>query len=299
MLAAARQAAAALGDRDVLHAHGFRAGGVLAPSVRRKQPVVVTWHNAVLGETWRAWPARQLQRTVARLADVTLGASSDLVGLARQLGARDARLGPVAAPPLPAPSRSREQVRAAYELGDGPLVLSVGRLAPQKDYDLTLDVAGRLRDTGAVFAVAGGGPLHEHLAARVDLEGLPVRLLGRVDGVADLLGAADLALLTSTWEARALVAQEALRAGVPLVARAVGGIPELVEDAALLVAGTDRAGLADGLAAAVRTLLEDQAERARLAEAGRAQAGTWPTEADTVAQVHAVYRELLERSAPS
>ena len=294
MVAAARHAWAALSDRDVVHAHGFRAGGVVAAAVRHRRPVVVTWHNAVLGGSWRSWPARRLQRAVARRADVTLGASSDLVALARSLGARDARLGPVAAPPLPPSTRSRAEVRAAYDLGEGPVVLSVGRLAPQKDYDLTLDTAALLRAAGATFVVAGGGPLHDHLAARVDLERLPVRLVGPVDGPADLLGAADLALLTSTWEARALVAQEALRSGVPLVARAVGGIPELVGDAALLVSGDERTLLAERLAAAVRSLLDDPAVRARLAAAGRAQAATWPSESDTVAQVRAVYAELVD-----
>ena len=57
---------------------------------------------------------------------------------------------------------------------------------------------------------------------------------GRSDDVGSLLAAADMALLTSTWEARALVAQ-ALLAGVPLVSTRVGGIEELVDSAAMLV----------------------------------------------------------------
>ena len=63
-------------------------------------------------------------------------------------------------------------------------------------------------------------------------EHLQVRLLGHSDDIGSLLAAADLALLTSTWEARALVAQEALLAGVPLVSTRVGGIEELVGSAA-------------------------------------------------------------------
>ena len=66
-----------------------------------------------------------------------------------------------------------------------------------------------------------------------------MRLLGRSDDIGSLLGAADLALLTSTWEARALVAQEALLAGVPLVSTRVGGIEELVGSAAVLVTPGD------------------------------------------------------------
>jgi glycosyltransferase involved in cell wall biosynthesis len=292
-VAVLRAARAVLDDREVVHAHGFRAAWAAGVGARGR-PLVVTWHNALLGgHGWRQAPLAALQRHVARRADITLGASSDLVAAARDLGARDARLGPVAAPDLPPPTRSRGDVRASLGVGATPVVLTVGRLAPQKDYPLLLDVAARLRGTPVCFLVAGDGPLREQLAARVVAEDLPVRLLGRVDGVADLFAASDVALLTSHWEARALVAQEALRAGVPLVARAVGGIPELVDGAAVLVASEPGELLVAGLAGAVRALLDDPAERARLAEAGRAVSATWPTEADTIEQVRAVYEELL------
>jgi glycosyltransferase involved in cell wall biosynthesis len=122
---------------------------------------------------------------------------------------------------------------------------------------------------------------------------LPVRLLGRRDDVADLLAAADVAVLPSRWEARSLLAQEALRLGVPLVATAVGGVPELVGDAAELVPHGD----AVALAAAVSRLLSDPVRRAELAAAGRAQASTWQTEDETVAQVLSVYDELVQSRA--
>ena len=92
-------------------------------------------------------------------------------------------------------------------------------------------------------------------------------LLGHRTDVADLLAGADLAVVTSDWEARQLFAQEALRAGVPLVATAVGGLPELVGDAAALVPPGD----VDALDAAVRALLDDPAARAELGR--RAPAG--------------------------
>lgn len=120
------------------------------------------------------------------------------------------------------------------------------------------------------------------------MESLPVRLVGRRDDITELLAAADIAVLPSRWEARSLLAQEALRLGVPLVATAVGGVPELVGDAALLVPYGD----AEALAAAVVRLLADPEARRALAAAGRAQAESWPTEDETVAQVLAVYDEL-------
>ncbi|WYB29835.1 glycosyltransferase [Streptomyces sp. SM1P] len=87
-----------------------------------------------------------------------------------------------------------------------------------------------------------------------------------------------------------LLAQEALRSGVPLVATAVGGVPELVGEAAELVPY----GNAEALDRTVVRLLGDPAARTRLAEAGRVQAAGWPTEDDTIAHVLSVYDELAQ-----
>ncbi|MEV4728353.1 glycosyltransferase, partial [Micromonospora humida] len=124
--------------------------------------------------------------------------------------------------------------------------------------------------------------------ARISAARAPVTLLGHRTDVADLLAGADLAVVTSDWEARQLFAQEALRAGVPLVATAVGGLPELVGDGALLVPPGD----VDAVDAAVRSLLDDPSLRADLAKRGATRAATWPTEADTVAALRALYTEL-------
>ena len=269
---------AALQGCDVVHAHGYKAG----LEVLRRHPLIVTWHNAVLLGGARGLAMRLGQRTVARSADLTLGASSDLVELARSYGARDARLAPVAAPSPPAAVRPREEVRA--ELGiDGPLVLSVGRLAPQKDYPMLLDVAGRVPD--ATYLVVGDGPLRASLETAA--EGLPVRFAGHRSDVPDLLNAADVFLLTSTWEARALVVQEAMQAGLPVVARAVGGIPELAgSDALLGETGSE-------LAAAVSRLLDDPAEAAKLAESAAKRAATWPDEDEVAANLLDTYADLI------
>ena len=141
------------------------------------------------------------------------------------------------------------------------------------------------------MAIAGTGPAYRDLAGQILAARAPVTLLGHRDDVADLLAAADLAVVSSVWEARQLFAQEALAAGVPLVATEVGGLPDLVGDAARLVPPDD----VDALDAAVRELLADPELRARYAAAGRARAATWPTEADTVAQVGSVYAELTGR----
>jgi glycosyltransferase involved in cell wall biosynthesis len=277
----------------VVHAHGLRAGLVAGLATPRRIPLVITWHNALLGSGVTRTLLTALEVYGARRPTVLLGASQDLVDRARRLGARDARPGPVAAPPLGPPNRSKELVRAELGADDRPIVLAVGRLAPQKAYDVLLDAAAlwRVRRPQPLVVIAGDGPEKQHLQDRIEAEALPVRLLGHRSDISELLAAADVAVLTSTWEARALVAQEALRAGVPLVATAVGGVPELVGDAALLV----HRGESAAVAAQVSTVLDDAELAERLRTAGRKRAATWPDEDDTVAQVRTVYGELTNR----
>ncbi|HEX6073842.1 MAG TPA: glycosyltransferase family 4 protein [Micromonosporaceae bacterium] len=280
---------------SVVHAHGMRAGLVAGLARPRTVPLVVTWHNLMLDGGLKGRVYGLLERVVARTADLTLCASSDLAGRVLLLGGRDVRFGPVAAPVLSPPTRDRERVRAELGVSDErPVLLSVARLNPQKSLDVLIHAARRWRDRDPVplVLIAGSGPSEADLRRLVAATGAPVRLLGHRTDVADLIEACDVAVVTSRWEARQLFAQEALSAGRPLVATAVGGIPELVGDAAVLVPPGD----VDGLGAAVAKLLDEPSERADLADRGRARSTVWPTEQDTVDQVVAVYRELTGRA---
>jgi len=291
---------AACTGAGVVHAHGLRAGLLAALALGgRHTPLVITWHGTDPPADGRAAVmGRWLERRAVRAATVVLAVSSDLVDRARGHGARDVRLAPAAVPrPIARPprppadgDRRKQLIRAEFGAVDRPLLLAVGRLEPIKGYDLLLDAVARwaVHPLRPLLVVAGEGSARAALQRRIDTEKLPVQLVGRRDDVPELLSAADLVVLPSRWEARALIAQEALFAGVPLVATAVGGTPELVGEAALLVPYGDPGGLTR----AVTGLLADPDRRTRLAVAGRAQAATWPTEDDTVAQVLSVYDEL-------
>jgi glycosyltransferase involved in cell wall biosynthesis len=287
----------ALAGADLVHAHGLRAGLVAAAARRAaglgSVPLVLTLHNALLEDGGRLHGLlRRVEATTIRAADLVLAVSGDLAANARQAGARDVRVAPVTAPPLPPATRTRAEVRAELGLDAGrPLVLAVARLHPQKGYDVLLDALARWgpREPMPLVAIAGDGPLHGELAARIRAERLPVTLLGRRDDVADLLGAADVCVLASRWEGSPLVAQEALRAGTLLVATRAGGMPELLGDGALLVPVGD----ADALADALHDVLTDPDRARRLVEAGSAQAAGWPDEAAAARRLVAVYRELL------
>ncbi|MER7202456.1 glycosyltransferase, partial [Streptomyces sp. NPDC000188] len=188
------------------------------------------------------------------------------------------------------PERLRHKSRAELGAVDRPLLMAVGSLVKHRGYGTLLDAARTWRhlDPVPLLVIAGEGPERGALQRRIESEQLPVRLVGRRDDVSELLASADVALLTSSWESRSILAQEALHARVPLVATDVGGIPELVGDAAELVPYGDARALAD----TVTRLLSDPARRDQLRERGAVQAASWPTEDETVAQVLSVYDEL-------
>jgi len=122
--------------------------------------------------------------------------------------------------------------------------------------------------------------------------GLAVRFAGHRWDVPALFAAADVFVLPSIWEGQPLVLQEALRAGVPIVATRVGGTPDLAgEDAAVLVPPGDAAQFA----AAVRAVLSDPALAAGLRKAALEQARALPDEDDAVAAALAEYRRVPRR----
>nr|WP_253878882.1 glycosyltransferase [Actinomadura rupiterrae] len=292
-----------LRDADVVHAHGLRAGALAVASCARvapgplrmgrgSTPIVVTLHNAVIAGGRTAAIYGALERVVARGASVVLGVSPDLEERMRSLGARHVGHALVPAPargPLPGPE-VRGQVRAELEVGERPLIVTVARLADQKGLPTLLDASAgwARRAVPPLVAIAGDGPLEEALRARIDAENLPVRLLGRRTDVPELFAAADVAVVPSVWEGQPLVVQEILRAGRPLVATRVGGVPGMVDDAALLVPPDD----ATALEKAVGRVLDDSALAVRLGAAAAQRATALPTENDAVAQLSELYEDL-------
>jgi len=273
---------------DITHAHGVRAAAIAALAGAR--PLVATWHNAPLGPASRRGVHRALELVSARRSALVLGASNDLVERARSAGARRAQLCEVASPALPPGAAVIAEGPASTALHEPARVLAVGRLHPQKRLDLLISAAAGwpAGPDRPEFLIAGDGPLAQPLAAQAKTLGAPVRFLGARSDVADLLASADVVVLPSDWEARPLVAQEALRAGVPLVATDVGGVRDLVGEAAVLV----RPGDPWALAAGIKRALRDEPLRARLRVAGRQQASTWPTVEEMVDRLAEIYLDL-------
>ena len=295
------------GQPDLVHAHGLRAGALTAIALafaRRRTGVhsalVVTVHNAPPERGLTGTIYRVLELIVARNADSVLCVSPDLEQRMRAAGAR--RVGravvpapfvSLTAPPAPnATSRagdvSAETPATAHAVPQPPVVLAVGRLAAQKGFGTLIEAAARWQDIqpGPLLVIVGEGPLETALKAQAAALGLTVEFKGPRTDVPDLLATAAVFVLPSSWEGQPLVLQEALRAGVPIVATRVGGTPSLVgEDAAVLIPPGDPERLAD----AVRAVLTDPALAARLRAAATDRARWLPAEADAVTAALAEY----------
>ncbi len=273
---------------------GAAAALALAGAPGRRTALAVTVHNAPPPGRAAAAVYAALERVVALRADAVLTVSGDLADRMRRRGARDAGRALVPAPVQAAPGAA-EIAAVRRELGAGPrpVVLAAGRLAAQKNLAVLLRaaVAWQHRDPVPLLVIAGEGPLGAALRGQARADGVDVLFLGSRADVPALLAAADVVVLPSQWEGQPLIAAEALRAGKPLVATRVGGIPELTgADGARLVP----AGVAAPLAAAVAALLDDPAARAALAAAARQRAALLPGEPAAVSQALAVYARLAQ-----
>jgi glycosyltransferase involved in cell wall biosynthesis len=229
---------------DVIHSHNAKATVAAAAAARlgrgpRRPPVLATYHSAM--EPDRAASARLL----VRAADEIVCCSADLLPTFAPLGVTPRVIDNGISLPAPPP----------VSLGEGPLVLFVGRLEPQKNPHRFLDVATLVPE--ARFAMAGDGFMRAEVEARAG----DVEVLGARDDARGLMAGADLVLVTSDSEGQSLVVLEALAAGTPVVTTPVAGMSEL--DGVEVVDFT-----AEGLAAAVRRLLRDPDRRAALGAAG-------------------------------
>jgi glycosyltransferase involved in cell wall biosynthesis len=251
---------------DIVHVHNpaMALAAGLATLRGRRVPTLVSVHGVPERDDRAA--ARTLR--LAGLPAVACGPA-----IAEALTAHGVRLlatipNGVPSPPPPA---NRASVRAEWNLEPGrPLVLSVGRLVPEKNHSLAIEAIARV--PGASLAIVGAGPMEGELRARATREGVADRVVfaGARTDAWQLMGAADVVVLASHGEGMPLTVLEALAIGTPLVATRVRGIVGLVEDGrtGLLVPEDD----SSALAAALERVLTDEPLARRLVSEGRALA---------------------------
>jgi glycosyltransferase involved in cell wall biosynthesis len=202
------------------------------------------------------------------------GVSTNSRSALAELGRRFPRLRVGYVPNALDPVRVTERSVARTQLGltdDVLLVGAVGALVGAKRFDLLIDAVGMLRREGVAcqLALVGDGPLHSWLynRARTALGPSGFRGLGERVDVPEILSALDVFVLSSEDEGTPNVLLEAMSLGIPVVATAVGGVPDIVIDgrSGLLVEPGSPRRLAD----AIRQLLLDRSLAVALGVEGR------------------------------
>jgi glycosyltransferase involved in cell wall biosynthesis len=285
------------GGVAVLHSHKFGSnlwGSVLGRASR--VPAIVAHEHSWSYEG--QWLRRRLDRDViARCADCFVAVSrEDRRRMIELEGIPPERIAFIPnGIPMPT-TRSVGDVRGELGIAPGaPVVGSVGVLRSEKGMDVVVDAAERLVAEFPELRVllVGDGPERAELERRIGAAGLreAVRVLGYRRDVPDVLAAVDVAVSASEREGSPLSVLEYMEAARPIVATAVGGVPDLIEPgvSGLLVPRHDPAALAD----AVASLLRDP-DRAR--ELGKRARERSRREFDfqvTVDRVQELYERLL------
>lgn len=276
---------------DVVHTHTAKAGtlGRIAAflfnatrSRRRRCLVVHTFHGHVLSGYFGAAgnvAVRFVERALARVTDCIITISprqrEEIVTRFRIAPAGRVtvvRLGLDLDELLALPPAACGGLRDALDLRRDDIVFGyVGRLVPIKDVATLLDAfaAAHARMPSARLVVAGDGPLRAALGEQVAALGLghAVRFAGWRTDLAALYATFDAVALSSRNEGTPVAIIEAMAAGRPVVATAVGGVPDVVADGetGILVPPSNADRLADALVA----LAESGDVRRRLGSAGR------------------------------
>lgn len=294
---ARRLAAVVRGLRPgIVHAHSSKAGALarIGRPLAWSSRVIYTPHGFAFAGHFDSERQRSLYRGAERalgpLAARTLCVCEAERRLACQVGpGRRTRVVHNGVPAfVPGPAHSVVERLAER----GPVVGTVVGLRPGKGAETFVEAAALVLGTrpDASFVIAGDGPTRGAIERSITEHGLEGRvvLLGHVEGSEPLLRATTVAVNPSWAESFPYSVLESMAAGLPVVATAVGGTAEAIEDrrSGVLVAPRDPRALADAIAA----LLDDPARARMLGAAAAARAGsafTLDAMADGVAGVYA------------
>lgn len=285
---------------EVLHSHKFGSnlwGSLVARAAR--VPVVVahehTW--SYQGQPLRRFVDREI---VARYADRFVAVSrADQRRMTDVEGIDPSRTGFIPIGILPfAPSTGVRHVREELAIApDAPVIGIVGILRAQKAHEVLLRALAQLTSEfpGIQLLIVGDGPRREAIEQSIAGLGLQgnVRLLGLRSDVSDILREIDVAACSSDFEGSPLSVMEYMDAALPIVATAVGGIPDLIESGehGLLVPPGDPSALAHALGQMLRDPQRAKAMGARAQQRRRSEFDLRVV----IQRIEELYCELLAR----
>ena len=287
----------------LLHTHMAKAGTigrVAATTMPRRPRTVHTFHGHVLEGYFTPRVQRafvEIERALARRTDALIAVSPEIRDALQSLGIGARRefhvipLGLDLAPFLSVTGPNQELRRHLGLAPDQPLVGIVGRLVPIKGVEVLLDAMALL--PGVHLAVVGDGEERVALTERARAAGLSdrVHFVGWWHDIPSAMGDCDVVVLTSRNEGTPVALIEALAAGRPVVATDVGGVRHVVGDG---VSGwLAPPGDAGAVAALVRRLLDDPEARDAFGRAGRESVRHRFGQERLVADVRALYTDLV------
>ncbi|HEX6750626.1 MAG TPA: glycosyltransferase [Longimicrobium sp.] len=282
---------------DVVHTHGYRADVLHGAAARGLGiPTLSTVHGFTGGD-WKNRVYEWLQRRALRRFDAVVAVSRRMGMELERRGVRADRLRVIANAWTPgAPPLARDEARRELGLGGGVFALGwVGRVSREKGLDVLVDALPHLADLPIRLVVLGDGPERGAVAARAERLCVAGRIdwRGPVAGAGRWMAAFDAWVLSSRTEGTPVTLFEAAFAGAPIVAAAVGGVPDVVSPSSAMLVPPERP---DALAAAIQAVYGDPAGAADRARRARERIetayapGPWLDAHDTL------YRRALSRA---
>jgi glycosyltransferase involved in cell wall biosynthesis len=243
---------------EVMHTHGYHPDVVDGGVARRLHiPVVSTVHGFTGGD-WRNRLYEWLQVRAYRKFDGVIAVSAPIVHRVMRGGvpADRVHLVPNAWSEVPGVQPlGRVAARDALQVPRGGVRIGwVGRLSREKGADVMVDALARLKRPHVQLSVIGDGKPLKQLQGRAAFLGVEKQITwhGLVPDAGRLLAAFDVVVLSSRTEGTPIILFEAIAARVPVVATAVGGVPNVISDReAVLVPAEDPLALAQGVARAL------------------------------------------------
>lgn len=268
---------------DVVHTHGYRSDVVDAAAARRSRvPTVTTVHGFTGVGGWKGRLYEYLQRRAFRRFDAVVAVSRPIETILHDDGVRPSRVHLIPNAYASRPFASRDEARRTLGLGDGFIAGWIGRLSREKAPDVF--VAALEAVDGAISgAIIGSG-------REVPRDARRVVLLGQIPDAARLITAFDVLVLSSRTEGTPIVLFEAMAAGVPVVATAVGGVPDVVTDREALLVPSEHPG---ALARAIAAVRDDPAAARTRADAAAIRLATQYAVGPWVERYAAVYRGVM------
>ncbi len=226
-------------NADVLCCSGYKPDVIGWLAARRPAAPVVAVAHGWTAATLRVRASEALDRWVMRRVDAVACVSEAQAVKVRRAGVPTER-SPVIRNAIradffgPPDSGRREELQKLFPERRERIIAAAGRLSPEKGFDQLIEgaVLVAARDPGVGFVLFGEGPLRDDLTKRIAARGLRAKfvLAGFRPDLESVLPACDLAVSSSHTEGLPVVVLEEMAAGLPVVATAVGGTPEVVED---------------------------------------------------------------------